>query len=407
MMHSLITSAVASALLLSQAVAHTWVEQIMAVDANGNYTGAPGYPRGYVERGSPGFSDTKLTYLIPANGLPRSRINASDALCRPEQAVPNTNGQNFPSLRAVPGSYISMRYLENGHVTLPANQVGKPGSGGLVYIYATTQPKSDQKLLDTLSWTTTSDLSEGRLLAINNYDDGRCFQISGSAMSVQRQKEFADPIPGQPGTNQERWCESNFQLPANISDGNLAVYWVWQWPTLPNMDPGLPNGKDEIYSTCSDFVISNNANAVKAAVGGQKLILQDTSTDAPPDFKERAANLTSPANTAFYGASNSGNNTSSPSQPPAQPPAQPMPSPPFPTSLPPFASSLPFASPPPFASLPPFASPPAGVLPSGLPPFASTFLTNIRTSTKTQYITVTATTTAVVNVPAPTGAKFR
>jgi hypothetical protein len=406
MMRYLINSALASAMLLSQAAAHTWVEQIMVVNADGNYTGAPGYPRGYVERGSPQFSDTKLTYLIPANGLSRSKIDATDALCRPEQAAANTNSQNFPSLRAMPGNYVAMRYLENGHVTLPANQVGKPGSGGLVYIYATTQPKSDQTLLDTLSWTTTSDLSQGRLLAINNYDDGQCFQISGSAMSVQRQQEFPDPIPGQPGTNQERWCETNFQLPANMSDGNLAVYWVWQWPTLPNMDPGLPNGKDEIYSTCSDFVISNNANVVKAAVGGQKLILQDTATLAVPNFKDRAANLTSPANPAFYGANNSGNNTSSP----AQPPAQPMPSQPSQPSQAPQApqASLPSPPSPPFpSSLPPFASPPPGAFPPGFASFASTFLTNVRTSTQTQYITVTATTTAIVNVAAPTGAKFR
>jgi hypothetical protein len=319
-MRNNLISAVASALLLTQTSAHTWIEQMSVIDANGNYTGAPGYPRGYVERGSPGFGDPNMTYLIPANGLPRSRINSSDAACKPEQAMPNTNSANFPSLIAQPGNYVAMRYLENGHVTLPGNQVGKPGSGGLVYVYATSQPKSDLKLTDLLSWTTQNDLSQGQLLAINNFDDGRCFQVNAnSPMSVQRQQEFPDPVPGQPNTNQERWCETNFQVPTNVAAGSLAVYWVWQWPTLPNRDPGLPNGKDEIYSTCSDFQITTDSSVLKAATGGQKLILQDTSTDAVPSFKERAANLTLPANPAFYNPSNNTQAASSPAQPSSQP----------------------------------------------------------------------------------------
>jgi hypothetical protein len=353
-MRNIFLPSVASALLLAQASAHTWIEQMSVIDANGNYTGAPGYPRGYVERGTPGFGDPSMTYLIPANGLPRSRIDATDAACKPQQATPNTNSANYPSLVAQPGNFVAMRYLENGHVTLPGNQVGKPGSGGLVYVYASTQPSSNLKLTDLLNWTTQNDLSQGRLLAVNNFDDGRCFQVNAnSPMSVQRQKEFPDPIPDQPGSNQERWCETNIQLPMDVTAGSLAVYWVWQWPTLPNRDPGLPKGKDEIYSTCSDVQITTDSSVVKAATGGQKLILQDTSTDAVPNFKDRAANLTLPADPAFYNPSNNARAASSLSPSSAQPlPSQSsVPSPSVPLS-PPAISSLATS---PFASIP-FAS---------------------------------------------------
>jgi len=373
-----------AAFFTTRSSAHTWLEQLQVIDSQGKYAGAPGYPRGFVDRDSknPVFSDTLMSYLIPANGIGRSKLASSDPLCSQFQQNPNSNTQDFPSLRAQPGDYVAMKYLENGHVSLPNTNMGKPGSGGLVYVYATSQPKTGEKLSNVLKWTPQGDLSQGRLLAINNYDDGRCYQVNNNETSVQRQKLFPDPIPGQPGSSHEQWCETNIQLPKDAQAGSLSVFWVWQWPTLPNMDPGLPVGKDEIYTTCSDIQVVADANSIKSTVGGKVASGQDPQTAAVKSFTERAANLTLPANPAFYGPNNSGNSTvvpNSPSQP--QPPQSQAPAPISP------------------------ASPTSPTSPT--PAFPSTMVTSmvVRTSTTTMMVTVYATATSLA--PPPPGAKFR
>jgi hypothetical protein len=293
-----------TALLVSQTLSHSWIEQINVIDAHGNYTGQPGYPRGYVDRANPGFSDSMMTYLLPPNSVGRTRVNPSDLLCKPTQRTPNNNTQNFPSLVARPGDHVAMKYLENGHVTLPQNQLGKPGSGGLVYVYATTTPVENETITNVLSWTTNNTLGQGRLLTIQNFDDGRCYQINSGPISVSRQKEFPDPIPGQPGSVHEQWCETDIQVPMDVQAGPLAVYWVWQWPTMPNIDPGVPNGKDEIYTTCSDFQIVINSTIKKSDPSAVQLLVQDPQMQAHKDYTIRAANQTVPTNTMFLGPGN-------------------------------------------------------------------------------------------------------
>jgi hypothetical protein len=114
-----------------------------------------------------------------------------------------------------------------------------------VYIYGTTNAAAGHTLADVASWTPTTPLSQGRLLAINNFDDGRCYQISNSPDFAVRKAAYPDPIPGQPASQHELWCETNFQVPSDAPAGSsMALYWVWQWPTLPNMDPNVPVGKD-------------------------------------------------------------------------------------------------------------------------------------------------------------------
>ena len=141
---------------------------------------------------------------------------------------------------------------------------------------------------------------------IQNFDDGRCYQINSGSISVARQKEFPDPIPGQPGSVHEQWCETNIQVPTDAQAGPLTVYWVWQWPTMPNADPGLPNGKDEIYTTCSDFQIVTNSTINKSAPSEVQLLVQDPQMQANKNYIIRAANQTVPTDTMFLGA---GNNT--------------------------------------------------------------------------------------------------
>ena len=52
------------------------------------------------------------------------------------------------------------------------------------------------------------------------------------------------------------WCQNNLALPTNIPIGsNYTLYWVWDWPTEPGVDPNLPKGKAELYTTCMDIDI--------------------------------------------------------------------------------------------------------------------------------------------------------
>jgi hypothetical protein len=289
-------------LLIGITSAHSWVEQMSVIDLNGSYVGQPGYPRGYVSRGQPGFGDAEMTVRFPAAGI---RISAAEMVCSPAQSTVNSNNDNYPQLVTQPGNYVAMKYLENGHVTLPGNQIGKPGSGGLVYVYGTTNP-ANQKLLDVQQWTSNNTLDKGRLLAVNSFDDGRCYQVNpNSPMSVMRQEKFPDPVPGQPGSKTEQWCETNIQIPADAAAGTMTLYWVWQWPTQPGMDPNDQVGKDETYTTCADVNVVSSPAQVKAAVVPQKLLIQDPQLQANPAYKERAANTTLPLNNpSFYGPNN-------------------------------------------------------------------------------------------------------
>jgi hypothetical protein len=280
--------------------AHTWVEQLMNVDNNGSYYGAAGYIRHYIPRSDPSFADSELSWLSPQNtqGGSRIRIDNTDMLCHPnqQQAV---NNNNYPNLKTAPGNTVAMRYLENGHVTQPGNQPGKPSAGGLVDIYATTNPKPGEKLTNVLQWGTNGTLDKGRLLNINPYDDGRCYQVSNVPISQQRQVEFPNPINGQSGANHELWCQNNVKIPDDAT-GTLTVYWVWQWPTQPNIDPGLPNGKDEIYTSCMDFNIVNNMGSLKSSVGGVSLGGFEDNTPALKDFRQRLDNTIFPDSPVFY-----------------------------------------------------------------------------------------------------------
>lgn len=303
-MRSAFSYSAAAALLCAGASAHTWVEQMSVIGDNGSYIGAPGYSRGYVPRGGK-FSDSMMSYLIPKNdGSGRIKISQNDFLCRPEQQQANSNPPDYPQLRAVPGSNVAARYLENGHVTLPNTQIGKPGSGGLVYMYATTNPDPNMKMPDIFKWTPKGDLATGRLLAVNTYDDGRCYQVNpASPMSMERQAKFPNAPPGQPPTaTHESWCEVDFQIPTDAKAGTLAVYWVWQWPSLPDMNPNGPLGKDEMYTTCLDVQVVTDKSTLMQAVSGKVLDgFQDPRVKTVENYKERIANVTLPANTAFYG----------------------------------------------------------------------------------------------------------
>ena len=267
--------------------AHSWVEQMNVIDANGKYTGASGFPRGNIKRG-PGFGDDDMVHLLPPNGRPQTSILPSDPMCMPSQQNP-VQSADSPRLKAAPGASIALRYQENGHVTIPGGQKGKPDNRGTVYIYGTTEPKSDEKFLDIhQKWNRegTGGDKRGKLLSTQNFDDGRCYQVNGNSISVQRQQQFPHQADNLMGLN--RWCQNNLMIPETAPSGKpYTLYWVWDWPTAPGQDPGLPNGKAEVYTTCIDVDITGNA---KRAVDGAAV----GDMDAIPSYLKQLASGTQP-----------------------------------------------------------------------------------------------------------------
>ena len=253
----------------SIANAHSWVEQLNVIGSNGKFTGAPGYARGNILRG-PGFNDDKMVHLLPPDGRTQTTIQPSDPMCMPQQQTQTqTNGS--PRLKAAPGAFIALRYQENGHVTLPQNQPGKPNNRGTVYIYGTTQPKADEKFLDVhKKWNAqgTGGDKRGVLLSTQPFDDGQCYQVNGGQISTQRQAQFPHQADQLMGTN--LWCQNDIAIPKTAPSGKpYTLYWIWDWPTAPNVDPGLPKGKEEVYTTCMDVDITAGGSSKRdvAATG--------------------------------------------------------------------------------------------------------------------------------------------
>lgn len=240
------------------ATAHTWVEQLMVIAPNGTMVGHPGFPRGNVLRSSPGFGDPAMVNLIPPDGRPANQIQPQDLMCKSTQTS-QTQTDGSPRLQAAPGSAIGLRYQENGHVTLPGTQAGKPQNRGTVYVYGTTQPSPDDSFLAIHRvWTPDGSGGDRRgvLLSTQNFDDGQCYQVNGGTISTQRQQQYGHAF--NPFMGSDLWCQQDIQIPASAPSGKpYTLYWVWDWPTLPGT-PGFPEGKQEIYTTCMDVDIADN-----------------------------------------------------------------------------------------------------------------------------------------------------
>lgn len=253
--------------LVTLANAHSWVEQLSLIAPNGTFVGTPGYARGNYLRTAPGFSDLTMTYLIPPNDRANvTLILPTDKLCKnTQQDQKQTDGS--PRLQASAGAAIALRYQENGHVTLPQNQPGKPKNRGTVYVYGTTHPKIGETLLDVHgAWNENGTGGDGRgvLLSKENFDDGRCYQINTGHISEYRQEKY--PHQANQLMGADLWCQQDIRLPSTAPSGKLyTLYWVWDWPTAPGVDPTYPQGKQEIYTTCMDVdVVGTNANLAQA-----------------------------------------------------------------------------------------------------------------------------------------------
>ncbi|KAJ5808167.1 hypothetical protein N7474_009436 [Penicillium riverlandense] len=244
---------------IAMANAHSWVEQLTVIAPNGTFVGAPGYARGNYLRTAPGFNDLTMTYLIPPDEASNvTLLLPSYKMCKDTQQN-ETQTPGSPRLQASAGAAIALRYQENGHVTLPWNQPGKPENRGTVYVYGTTEPKVGEKLLDVYGkWNENGTGGDGRgvLLSTQNFDDGRCYQINTGNISEYRQKEYPHAANQLMGAN--LWCQQDIKLPSTApADRTYTLYWVWDWPTSPGIDPIYPDGKKEIYTTCMDVDVVN------------------------------------------------------------------------------------------------------------------------------------------------------
>ncbi|PSR87192.1 hypothetical protein BD289DRAFT_243123 [Coniella lustricola] len=248
---------------LPTTTAHSWVEQLQRIAANGTLVSPVGYQRGFVARDNPLFKGdvTDDLWQLPANALGRTKIYDNDTICSPQQSTSNYTAE-FPRLVTAAGDYIAMRHEENGHVTLPQNQANKPRNRGTIYIYGTDNSLPNDTLVSIHKvWTVdgTGGDGRGRLLATRNYDDGQCYQVNSGAISSSRQDQF-DKVATDP-EGADLWCQSDIQLPSDITTGaNYTLYWVWDWPTLNKAnampgEEGVNVTRQEIYTSCMDLEI--------------------------------------------------------------------------------------------------------------------------------------------------------
>ncbi|KAI4138587.1 MAG: hypothetical protein L6R39_006714 [Caloplaca ligustica] len=253
--------ALAAVTLLTSVNAHSWIENMSVIAKNGTFVGAPGYPRANAKRGPGVDPDKQMVHLLPPNGRPTgNKILDSDPMCMPSQQQPKQS-DGSPVLKAAPGDMVALRYQENGHVSLPENQPGKPSNRGTIYIYGTTQPSPDDKFLSIHKvWNPdgTGGDKRGKLLATESFDDGQCYQLNGGPISTQRQTQFkhdSDPLMGK-----DLWCQNNFKIPQDAASGKpYTVYWVWDWDTAAG--GAQPQGLQEKYTTCMDIDVSQTGNA--------------------------------------------------------------------------------------------------------------------------------------------------
>lgn len=279
--------------------AHTWIEQLIVIAPNGTLVGQPGFPRGNVLRGSPGFGDPAMVNLIPPDGRPINQIEPTDLMCKSTQTS-QTQTDGSPRLQAAPGSAVALRFQENGHVTLPDNQPGKPPNRGTVYVYGTTQPSPDDSFLAIHRvWNADGTGGDGRgvLLSTQDFDDGQCYQVNGGKISQQRQQQFKHDFSMVMGN--DLWCQQDIQLPSDAPTGKpYTLYWVWDWPTMPDT-PGFPNGKQEIYTTCMDIDIVDS-DSVGTVSKAQAQFVQGQPVDSAAIAKQ-FSNIANP--TAVTGQS--------------------------------------------------------------------------------------------------------
>ncbi|KAK4987400.1 hypothetical protein LTR50_004637 [Elasticomyces elasticus] len=183
-----------------------------------------------------------------------------------QETFNQTAGSPMPGVSA--GSWIALRYQENGHVTiLPPDTRAVPGklTRGVVSIYGTTQPAPDDKLQAIHNVWTKDGKGEdgrGRLLARSSFDDRACYQVNNTTESQRRQslpQRQHDDFEGQ-----NLWCGTRVKIPDGAVAGSVqTLYWVWNWPTAPGPVGAPLGGKSEIYTMCIDVKVVETIKIVE------------------------------------------------------------------------------------------------------------------------------------------------
>ena len=196
-----------------------------------------------------------MTYKLPP--APATYVTDADYICSERQR----NIDLTYALVADPGQQITLRYQENGHITLPDITPGKMKSGE-VYVYGTFAAQSSHTLRQIHHvWPLTDfvDSESGFLLTQSPFDDGRCYQINNGSISRQRQAMF--PHPPDPPEGENVWCGTNLTIPSAVfpcsaqhgqvgQDLVLSLYWVWEWPGTATHATA-----EQFYTTCLDVVV--------------------------------------------------------------------------------------------------------------------------------------------------------
>jgi hypothetical protein len=245
--------------------AHTWVEKIYRIASNGTFVDPAGYPRNFIPRTS-GFDETAALNQIPVP------FTGQSLMCKGTKGV---QPAGYPSLGAAPKDVVALTYEENGHVTGFTTKAGKPAGRGTVFVYGTTQSlPTDTYLGIHRVWNTegTGGDKRGKLIAVQPFDDGRCFQAQGNGPSKGQTTHDAErqaAINFPPGT--ELPCQTDVTLPADIgTSGTYSLYWVWEWPTLYSNGAIQTN---ESYTSCIDITLTSQpvapaGNFIAAQVSG-------------------------------------------------------------------------------------------------------------------------------------------
>ena len=316
-MPSIFTTTVAALAVAPFVTGHSWVEQLRNVNSKGTYVGDYGYPRGYVGKSDPGFNGDSMNWMLPVP--PKVFIDETSPLCHSAQRTQKQSSDKYPRLQAVAGGFVTMRYSENGHVTLvdEATGRGKPEKGGTVFVYGTTEPKEDEKLMDVLQWT-KNGTGRGVLLATNNFDDERCYEINATPISKDRQATYPNSGMGQTGGGFPLMCDTNAQIPTTAPEGKpYTLYWVWQWNTAKGTE-GQLTGKDQYYTTCIDVDVTSGDKALTASAESKYALgQQDGMSEAVKDFDSRTAIITTPVQGEVGPIFGSGNSSTKPSHVPS------------------------------------------------------------------------------------------
>ncbi|TQS37613.1 hypothetical protein Golomagni_01907 [Golovinomyces magnicellulatus] len=243
-------------LLTIYALAHTWVETVNLIAADGSIKDS-GFMRGFGGRVQGVDPDKTNTYLLPPNGRgSKNEILPTDLMCKDTQ-VKHIQSEGFPRLSASPNDRVSLAYHENGHVTKFKSTDGKPSGRGTVFVYGTKRSLPTDTFLDIHRvWNTkgTGGDGRGKLLTTRPFDDGQCFQPNDEALSKTRAKALGF---SNPADSPEVLCQHLVKLPKDAgTNGIFTLYWVWEWPTL---DKSGNIFKNESYTSCIDIYMVKNS----------------------------------------------------------------------------------------------------------------------------------------------------